>query len=445
MNSTDELLPQLKAFHTTLQNSKPLESGDHLYVPILQQNPAADPILQLSQRIDFAVSESVNLLTGFRGNGKSTELLRLKHLLENQGHIVILTNMQQYVLMTKPLELADFLLSLIAALADRAKQDFHIESIKDSQLSRFWHFLTETQVEIEQIEIESDLDMVTAKVGMRLQRDANFKRKVQEKLRGNLDGLVQNAHAYILDLVKTLRKNDTNKKIVLLVDSLEQIRGVGDDAQSVYDSIVELFSGQAANLALPGLHVVYTVPPFLIPRAPNIARNLGGNPICIWPNIHVRKKDGTEDPAGLDIMQEIIQRRYPEWQKFYTQDQLFRLAKESGGDIRDFFRLMREGLLGLSTARTASQGEKPDHVSDDTLNRAIVQLTNEFQPIPDQDKKYLQKIHGSKQHALDGMDDLPTLTRFLDANMIMNYLNGEPWYDVHPVLIKLLRSSDYAP
>lgn len=358
MHSTDELLPQLKTFHNALQNSMPLPFESPLYVPILQQNPAADPILQLSQRIDFAVSESVNLLTGFRGNGKSTELLRLKHLLENQGHIVILTNMQQYVLMTKPLELADFLLSLIAALADRAKQDFHIESIKDSPLSRFWHFLTETQVELEQIEIESDLDMVTAKVGMRLQRDANFKRQVQDKLRGNLDGLVHNAHAYILDLVKTLRKNNADKKIVLLVDSLEQIRGVGDDAQSVYDSIVELFSGQAANLALPSLHVVYTVPPFLIPRAPNIARNLGGNPICIWPNIHVRNKDGTEDSAGLGIMQEIIQRRYSEWHKFLYAGTIIPACKRIGGRYPGFLPVDARGFIGVEYRAYCKPGRK---------------------------------------------------------------------------------------
>ncbi len=438
MNKPDELLPQLKAFHSTLQNSLPLEFDSPLYVPILQKTPAADSILQLSQRIDFAESESVNLLTGFRGNGKSTELRRLKHLLEQQGHVVILTNMQQYVLMTKPLELGDFLLSLIAALADRAVSDHDIQILKDSPLARLWSFLTETEIEIEKAEVGGNLGVATAKIGARLQRDANFKKQVQEKLRGNLDGLVQKAHLYIRDLVKALKKGNADKKIVLLVDSLEQIRGVGDDAQSVYDSIVELFSGQAANLALPGLHVVYTVPPFLIPRAPNIARNLGGNPICIWPNIHVRNKDGGEDQAGLEIMREIIQRRYPKWSEFYTQPQLFRLANISGGDIRDFFRLMREGLLGLSAARSVNQQPKPQSVTDDMLNRAIVQLINEFQPIPDKDKKQLEKIHQSKQHALDGMDDLPTLTRFLDANMIMNYVNGEPWYDVHPVLVKLL-------
>ena len=129
MNKPDELTTQLKTFHNTLQNSAPLTADNKLYVPILQQNPSADPILQLFQWIDFAESESVNLLTGFHGNGKSTELLRLKALLEKEGHIVILTNMQQYVLMTKPLELGDFLLSLIAALADNAVKTHGVETI----------------------------------------------------------------------------------------------------------------------------------------------------------------------------------------------------------------------------------------------------------------------------------------------------------------------------
>ncbi len=437
MNEPDEITPQLKAFHKEIQNSKPLEADSPLYVPILQQNPAADPILQLFQRIDFAESESVNLLTGFRGNGKSTELLRLKKLLEGQGHVVILTNMQQYVMMTKPLELGDFLLSMIAALVNEAVNKHGIKPIKGSPLERLWLFLTETNIEIGSIEDEENV-VIGSNIGIRLQRDANFKKQVQEKLRGNLDGLVQKAQEYILELVAALKAGDGDKKIVLLVDSLEQVRGVGDDAQSVYDSIVELFSGQAANLALPQLHVVYTVPPFLIPSAPNIARNLGGNPVCIWPNIHVCKKDGADDSAGLEIMQAIIQRRYQDWDKFYSQTQLFQLAASSGGDIRDFFRLVREGLLGLSTARMSSDADKPTKVSDEILKRAITQLTNEFQPIPENDRKQLQRIHTSKQSALEDMNDLPTLTRFLDANMIMNYLNGEPWYDVHPAVIRFL-------
>jgi len=39
----------------------------------------------LWQRLDWAESESIDLLTGYRGNGKSTELRRLKRLLETES------------------------------------------------------------------------------------------------------------------------------------------------------------------------------------------------------------------------------------------------------------------------------------------------------------------------------------------------------------------------
>jgi hypothetical protein len=38
----------------------------------------------------------------------------------------------------------------------------------------------------------------------------------------------------------------------------------------------------------------------------------------------------------------------------------------------------------------------------------------------------------------------PDLARFLDSNRIMNYLNGEPWYDVHPLLLDEIRHPDQA-
>jgi hypothetical protein len=54
-------------------------------VPILQATPEKAPILMLWQRLDWSESESVNLLPGFRGNSKSTELRRLKQLLDDDS------------------------------------------------------------------------------------------------------------------------------------------------------------------------------------------------------------------------------------------------------------------------------------------------------------------------------------------------------------------------
>lgn len=91
-----------RAFYRMLhgENARPLPYNDPYYVPRLADRPDADPILALKTRIDWASTESVNILTGYRGNGKSTELLRLQGLLEAAGCRVFLVNMLDYVMMS---------------------------------------------------------------------------------------------------------------------------------------------------------------------------------------------------------------------------------------------------------------------------------------------------------------------------------------------------------
>lgn len=67
--------------------------------------------------------------------------------------------------------------------------------------------------------------------------------------------LIADAQDYVVSLVTALRDEaeGPSLKVVLLADSVEQIRGVGTEAGQVHDSVVSLFSGQAASLALPML------------------------------------------------------------------------------------------------------------------------------------------------------------------------------------------------
>ncbi|WP_319575008.1 hypothetical protein [uncultured Desulfobacter sp.] len=432
----------LKTLFRSLQGkgALPLEPDDPYYVPIHEAAPVKDPILLLFHRIDMAESESVNLLTGFRGNGKSTELKRLKKLLEEEGDAqVFLVNMLDYVLMTKPLELSDFILSLMAALAGKAEETVEaLAPLSQSYWERLSNFLT-SEVQLEKLDIGTKGIGMTAKFGFKLKTDPEFKSKIQTHLQGHLTRLVEDAQQFVDELVRKIRelRQDPDKKVVLLVDSLEQIRGVGEDAETIYDSVVELFSGQAANLHFPKLHVVYTVPPYLNSLAHNLGRSLGGHPIVQWPNIHVRKSDNEADPEGLAIMTAVIEKRFPEWKSIIPEDVLQRLASVSGGDLRDFFRLIRECTISLRTLRRSN----PDAVLEaPVVNRVIQQLTNELLPIADEDARWLARIHETKKESLNTEKDLPSLARFLDSNLIMNYLNGEPWYDIHPLLVPEIKS-----
>ncbi len=432
----------LKALYQSLNGpgALPLEPTDPYYVPLLEATPDKDPILMLWQRLDWAQSESVNLLTGFRGNGKSTELRRLKDLLQRQsGARVFLVDMADFLLMTKPVELSDFVLSLMTALGQVVEAETDLKALTHGYWERLQGFLT-AEVRVEHFDLDLKAAGAPAKLGLKLKNEPDFKQRIQEHLRGHLARLIEGAQGYVIGLVEALRKEaqDPDLKVVLLVDSVEQIRGVGTDAGRVHDSVVSLFSGQAASLAFPMLHLVYTIPPYLLPLSQNLGRTLGGHPIVSWPNLHVRHQDGREDPRGLGLMELIIDRRHQAWRDIIPPPRLRRLAQSTGGDLRDFFRLISECVVTLRTARIS----RPEAALDDDMVRRVEdQLRNELLPIAAADARWLARIHRSKDAALPTTEELPALARFLDGNLIMNYLNGEPWYDVHPLLVDAIQGT----
>ena len=56
--------------------------------------------------------------------------------------------------------------------------------------------------------------------------------------------------------------------------------------------------------------------------------------------------------------------------------------------------------------------------------------------IAEDDVQWLKRVNESKSLGLKSNDELPRIARFLDSNLVMNYMNGEPWYDVHPLIVK---------
>ncbi len=434
----------LRNFYKTLEGKgeRPLTPDHPYYVNILGATPEKDPVRRLWQRIHLASSESVSLLTGFRGNGKSTELRRLKQLLEESDCTVFLVNMMDYLLMTKPVELSDFILSLMAALSHAVGEvdDLSLQPLTRSYWERLTAFLC-TEVEVEKFGLKAKGGVSAVDLGLKLKIEPDFKQHVQQQLRGHLTRLVEDAQKFVDELVREIRtkSNDPDKKIVFLVDSVEQLRGLGGDAEKVYASVRELFSGQAANLAFPKLHVVYTVPPFLLALSQNLGRNLGGHPVTQWPNIHVRRKiDNGQDADGIGVMKQVISKRYPDWQEIFSPEDLASLAHISGGDLRDFFRLIRECLVSCML------DSRPEKVVDqEIIQRAVLDLKNDMLPLADEDARWLAKIHTSNREELGSVEELPSLARYLDTNLIMNYLNGEPWYDIHPVLIEEIQKRGF--
>ena len=433
---TAEQKDLLKTLHRNLTD-RALGPDDKNYVPVFKNHDVMteDPISDIATNINFSDLASINLLTGPRGSGKTTELKRLTQILIDDDCVVFHCDMSHYMNLTTTVDITDFLISVMNALNDAVTDKYGKDFSERSYTERLTEFLNK-EIELKDASFKANIGSIKAA----LKDDPSFKLKLQQSLRGYVSQVVQQAHQFAATIVKFVQQKHPNKKVVLLIDSVEQIRGVGEDAQLVYQSVENLFSSHADNLKIPTLHTVYTIPPYMSALAPGVARILGGNAVQTLPSIHVRTQDNQDDKKGLDIMYHILLKRSDQLSQILTREQVDQLAKLSGGDLRNFFRFVRQCLV--------KAGSNPEHslpIIQPILTQAINQFRREML-IPKDDLVWLKKINKSSNHELSNQDALAQFARFLDSGLVLNYRNGDDWYGVNPLLQELLeQESDVQP
>jgi len=441
-----ELRPKVKKCINALNASQPIVFGDDklvkdgadksLYVSGLH-GVNKDLMRDLSDQIDFDEGGGTYLFSGNRGTGKTTELMRLAERLQQLGCEVFYLDMFEYLNLTMSVEITDFLISVMGGLSEKIEERFGANPSNIDFFSRVGNFL-QTKVILEGITIP----VINAQLKMSLQQDPVFKKRLQEGMRGHVAQLVQDTRDFVAEAIQLIRsKTSPNKKIVLIVDSVEKLRGVGDskDLAEVFKSVETLFSGHTDKLQFQSLHLVYTVPPYLSALVGGLAALYSGGKIFMLPSVHVYEgcpknaKPPVQSLDGLATMIEIVTRRFPEWNEFFTEAQMARLAANSGGDLRDFFRLVK---LCISQAMYQPELPLPDKVLEDAEN----DLRNDM-PLADDDIQWLKKIQQSHKRELTNQDRLPEFTRLTESKYILNYRNGDDWYDVHPLLRAIITAS----
>lgn len=424
MPLADATYQNLKALYNALED-RVLRPGDQEYLDQLNAQGPNAPVEEIAIEIDWQRAGGVCLFTGQRGTGKSTELLRLQERLKRDGAIVFYADMSEYVSMTKPIEVSDFLISMCGALSDRVEERYAATPGQRGYWERVAHFFM-SEVRVDAVGVKfgpGDL-----KASLRL--DPDFKKVIQDKARHHVAKLVQQAHEFAKETVAFAREREgrPDAKVVLLVDSIERLRGLGQEAMAVYESVRDLFVAHADALRIPLLNVVYTIPPYLSVLASGAGALLGGATTHRLVSTHVFKHRSRDvDPAGLDLMRQIVAKRYPAWHKIFSTLALERLAVSSGGDLREFFRLLRACLPAVR-----DDAQLP--LSHAAVERAENDARNEMLPIPTNYLDWLKRIVASHQPCLDDDARLPTLAHFLDNRLVLCYRNGSDWYDVHPLI-----------
>lgn len=153
----------------------------------------------------------------------------------------------------------------------------------------------------------------------------------------------------------------------------------------------------------------------LHPLVPGLGRVLGGGTISSLSSIKVRNQAGQEDTRGLEIMQNIMEKRSSDWEKVFTRDQLRRMALSTGGDLRDFFRLSRDCLI-KAVVGTHSTLPLPEKILTDSENP----LRREMLPLAEADMHWLRQIAETKKPVLKEIQFLPQFARFLDTHLVLS-------------------------
>ncbi len=421
------------------QSGDPMPTTDPRYVFNLHGSDREDVIEALSQDIQLTDGTAIYYFTGQRGTGKSSELLRLTAKLDGTGEFrCVLFDATEYLNDTQPITVEMLLLMLAVGVRDWLKTHYpEAEKDAESPLERFKNWLGKTEVELKEVSINEHLKFNL--------KDAQL--TIDQKLRSltSEQDFLNKIRAFVKEMADWLKKRE-KREVVILVDSLERLRGKsGDDGAEMFDSVVRTFSEQYEHLRIPLVQIVYAVPPYLclLSNIRNLVPFYSLASVRVYETPSTNRRQPRE--KGLAVMRDLLEKRIPDWEKVFTKDAIDKLSMISGGDLRHFLRrLMVDAIYQAQYALDRLPLQENDAIIQslkDTSEVEMAQLTvrNDWVLLRSVAKEN-KVIANNRGH------DFSALAYYLDNRVILNYRNGKEWYDLHPCLWATIEAAaDPAP
>jgi hypothetical protein len=336
----------LIAINSTFNPWEALPVGDPLYVDCQDVRGDTNIMRSLGRSI-LTPGDKCHLYAGHRGNGKSTELLRLEKHLENNGCFVVYFDAEEADIDTIDTQYTDILLSCTKHLT-LAIKDAYSQPIVDWLKARWVNIkeFLDTDVEIEKLTIEQQIQQI-GKITSSLKFNPSYRAQIRQKIEPHTISLRDALNEFIRDAKKKLPEG--KQKLVVIVDSLDRIVPVmKSDGRTNHE---EIFIDRADQLRSLECSIVYTVPISLMysSQAYELCNLYDSDSTNILPMISIRNKNGNQNPEGLNKMRNIIEQRMkkcaPDLQLvpdvFETQELVDQLCVMTGGYVRSLMVFMQ--------------------------------------------------------------------------------------------------------
>ena len=375
----DELLQDSDALITEIYSAfEPFQPPvKEAYVDCQEVRGKWDVIRELGRKISRSKQPTCQLYSGYRGVGKSTELLRLREYLEQKRYKVVYFAVDEQDIEPQDAEYADILFACTRQLVEAVKLEKTHNPLTRWMQDR-WESLKDlalTEVEFDSLSLEGQIEQF-ATISANFKAVPDKRREMRRQININTPSLVKALNEFIREAQKALAK-DYEKGLVIVVDNLDRIVETREAGKpSNYD---EIYLNRSEMLRGLACHVIYTVPIAMVysARATRLEDNYDTPDVL--PMIMVSNPDDDENAEGIAKLRELVCRRLKLISPKLTQtmdgpvegvdvpavfdraETLNQLCKMSGGHVRNLMQLIQKAIDWTDTLP----------ITDQAANRAI--------------------------------------------------------------------------
>ena len=414
-----------KRLYNFCQPDEPLDPGDKRNIDfdaMPEQVRGASWAGRLAEEIELADRPVFRLVAGLPGSGKSTELRRLASHLARDGSAGLLAvhlDAESLLDLTNRIDVADIVSAILheserAVL--RAEGKDPEQALKEGYITRLWHWLTTTDVELGK---GSYTVAPGVALTLELKTRPSLRQRVRTVVSSQLTQFLADARAELAALDQRATKAG-HGGLLIIFDSLEKLRGTTSSWYDVLDSAEIFFQANVPILELP-VHVIFTVPTALLTRIPGIR---------VLPMVKLRTREGLPHEPGVAGLRRLVGQRIPDAalaQIFGPEfeERVREVIRWSGGYPRELVRLLQSAI------RDASAGP----LSDEAFRRLFAELVSTYRALVPRDEiPWLASVARRRFMLLENDKHRLAADRMLQNNAILSYANSEQWHDLHPAV-----------
>jgi hypothetical protein len=403
---------------------KPLENPDDPRYVDCSEVRGSDVVRSIERILRFQREDDFLhlLFSGYRGNGKTTELFQLMDRIEGKYKTLYFDAPEELDIndMTFP----DLLLGIAKMVAERMeKEGISLPEKLLKEVGNWFYVRLIEKTEETKKELEAQggagtpawFSFITGKIIGTMKTSKEDRNIIRQRLRQDIAKLIDSVNK-LLEAARYETREKAQKDLLVIIDSLDRLSP---------ELAIDLFKYNGENLKRLKCHFIYVVPVSLL-YAPD-ARLMPFDDQLVMPMIPVQHRDGTPNDGSIDLLRDVIKRRF-DLEKVFTQpnktSQEFILA--SGGHIRDLVRMLRDACVN-------STGMIDIHVARRMINRLGADYDR---TIKDHQYKYLLETYKTKEVSIN--EDTQNL---IYHTQILVYRDPDEseWKDVHPALVNSSR------